>query len=182
MEIVAIVWVLGLATWVLLPVISEKRTVAARTRCLNNLDQIGKALSSYMTANGERWPFVSKLSSIKVGTESDQWQTLPAVLESFLQMDSDAYRCPLDSRSSETGDADTYYESEGLSYEWFWSEARGGRKIGEESISNAKGFGFGRADQRVLSDFEAFHEGTGGGGYNILFADFVARESITRPR
>ena len=51
----------------------------------------------------------------------------------------------------------------------------GGKKVGQESLSRAQGFGFGRADQPLLADFEPFHKGDGGGTINTLFADLKAR-------
>ncbi|MBX3395192.1 MAG: hypothetical protein KF841_07470 [Phycisphaerae bacterium] len=181
MEVVALVWVLGLAAYCLVPAVVRSRIEANRAACLSNLTSIGKALSSYMENNDGRWPFVAKLRSVRVGDQS-RWSTLPAVLSKELSADSPVYHCPADARRNSSGGSTpglkgNYYSTEGLSYEWWWGEARGGRRIGEESISKASGFGFGRADQRVLSDFEPFHDGDGGGAINSLYADFVARSS-----
>ena len=184
LEIIAVVWVVALAAYVCVPAFNESRVAAMRAQCLVNLSQIGGALSKYMNDNDQRWPSVAKLRSLKVGSASDAWNTLPAALSIYLPIGSPAYRCPADRRSI-VDDAvsgaqpagGTYYETEGLSYEWWWGEARAGRKIGEETISKAKGFGFNRADQHVLTDFEPFHVGDGGGTINNLFADFVARTS-----
>lgn len=181
MEVVALIWVLGLTAYCLVPALIRSRVAANRATCLSNLTSIGKALSSYMDANEGRWPFVAKLRSVQVGDQS-RWNTLPTVLSGVLPADSPVYRCPSDAQRHSSDESKTaakgdYYSTEGLSYEWWWGEARGGRKIGEESISKASGFGFGRADQRVLSDFEPFHDGDGGGAINSLYADFVARSS-----
>lgn len=184
LEVLAVVWVMGLLAWLLIPAYIEKRVAAHRQICLSNLSEIGKALSGYLATNGERWPYVSKLRTMTVGGQAG-WPTLPDVLTPYLPADSAAYRCPSDERRLADDDAgraegisgETYYETEGLSYEWWWGEARGGRRIGEESISKASGFGYGRADQSVLADFEPFHTGDGRGAINTLFADFQARSS-----
>ncbi len=184
LEIIAAVWVVALVAYVCVPAINESRVAAMRAQCLGNLSQIGIALSKYMNDHDQHWPAVAKLRSVKVGSASDAWNTLPGALAAYLPIDSPAYHCPADQRrvseDAIPGDipkGKTYYETEGLSYEWWWGEARAGRRIGEESISKAKGFGFNRADQHVLTDFEPFHDGDDGGTINNLFADFVARTS-----
>lgn len=186
MEIIALVWVLGLAAWLILPAIAESRVAANRQLCLANLTKIGQSLSKYMADNDNRWPYVAKLRTVPVGSKQTVWPTLPDVLLRYQPKEDASYHCPSDSRELSEDERTriigrSYYETEGISYEWWWGDARGGRRIGEESISKASGFGYGRPDQNLLSDFEPFHMGDRKGSINSLYADFIARSSRGEP-
>jgi type II secretory pathway pseudopilin PulG len=180
-ELLLVVVILCAAGWFIVPAISESKTVAARQECLANLGQIGKAMKAYLTANDNTWPYVAKLRSSKL--HDPPWPTLPVVLESYLPADPSPFRCPADRRTlsadspllSKFSSRTTWFETEGTSYESWMGDAYGGRKVGQETRSEAKGFGMGLADQPLLLDFELFHEGPGGGSFNTLFADLVAR-------
>lgn len=176
--------VLGLAAWFIVPAVGHRRVQQDREACLANLTEIGKAVGAYLQSNDNRWPYVAKLRSFKM--PGQDWPTLPGVIAPYLGKRTDVLRCPADSRELSEEDSElirefsvrtTWHETEGLSYEWYWGEIYGGRKVGQEPISQAQGFGFGRADQTLLADFETFHKGDDGGAVNTLFADFTARAS-----
>ncbi len=114
------------------------------------------------------------------------WPTLPKVLDKYLAKTvsgKSAFECPADKRVIDPDSPlakkfpkdTTWFETEGTSYEWLWGEAYGGKKVGEESLAQAKGFGMGRADQPLLTDFAPFHAGDGGGSFNTLNADLKPR-------
>jgi len=186
-EILAGVTVVALAAWFIVPALSRARVQADRQACLANLGEIGRALGSYLAANDERWPYVAKLRSFKI--HQPPWPTLPEVLGPFADGRSAMFHCPADTRVLAKDDPlagkfpleTTWYATEGLSYGWRWADDRGGQKLGHSPLSRAKGSGLGRADQTVLTDFELFHKGDGGGSFNTLFADFRARTSRARP-
>lgn len=164
-----------------------QRVAERRAACLANLGQIGQALQKYLQDSGDVWPSVAKIASAREGAG---WPTLPSVLKPYLETSSPAYRCPADRRHLSKGDAlypkfggrTTYYETEGLSYEWWFGEAYGGRKVGEESLRKAGGFGMGRADQPLLTDFEPFHVGDEQGAMNTLNADLKPRTSRAKSK
>lgn len=182
-EVVAIVFVVGAVAVFVVPLASVGRSVAARrTACLANLSEIGKAMSAYLENSGDRWPYVSKLRSLPL--HDPPWPTLPVVLADYAS-NPEVFRCPADSRTLSSGsplaakypEKTTYYDTEGLSYEWQFGDIYGGRKVGDEMISRPEGFGLGPADQPLLRDFELFHKGDEGGAFNTLFADLQARTS-----
>ena len=182
-EILAGLMVLAVAGWFIVPALQQARVSAAREMCLSNLAAIGRGLESYLQANGERWPYVAKLRSFKM--HDPGWPTLPEVLDGFMGSDVDVFHCPADVRELTADDglapsfptSTTWYETEGLSYGWTWAGDRGGEKVGETRLTRAAGSGLGRADQVLLTDFELFHKGDGGGAFNTLFADFNAKTS-----
>lgn len=163
---------LCLAAYVYVPMASARRERAQATQCLENLRAVGTALGSYVASNDQQWPFVGKLTS-------SEWPTLPKILQDEIEPADDIYRCPADtrtladddSRRTQFGSNTTWHATEGLSYEWVWPLAYGGRPVGDEKLSKASGEGKGRADQDLMSDFEAFHHW----GLNTLYADLAAR-------
>ncbi|MEK6643752.1 MAG: hypothetical protein AABZ08_07565 [Planctomycetota bacterium] len=162
------------------------RTASRRAECLANLGSIGKAIQSYLTDNGHRWPHVAKLASVK--TDAAPWPTMPEVLAKHTGGNPNIFRCPADRRTLTTDTPlrnqfsvnTTYYQTEGTSYEWWFGEAYAGKKVGEESLGKSGGFGMGRADQPLLSDFEPFHTGDDLGAINTLNADLKPRTSRAR--
>lgn len=172
---------LGLAGWLIIPATTRARTAAGREACLTNLGRIGQALQSYLEEHDRRWPYVAKLSSVKL--HDPPWPTLPAVLAPYLLDDGQAFHCPADRRTLPSDSSlrerfptrTTYFETEGTSYEYWMGDAYGGKKIGEESLSRATGFGLGRPDQPLLTDFEPFHTGDDLGSFNTLNADLEPR-------
>lgn len=176
-EIFVLLVVLGLTAYVAIPEWRESRARAMQATCMSNLRAIGVGLSGYLEANDSTWPSVDKL--LTFSRREPPWPTLRVVLESYVQGDA-VFRCPADSRQiddeglrSKFGSDSTWFATEGLSYEWLGGDAYGGHRVGEEKLSRLAGLGKGRADQDLLRDFEAFHDGLGGS--NTLFADFEAR-------
>lgn len=182
-EIFVLLVVLALAGYVFVPLWRHSRAEAMRDSCLANLSAIGTGLSAYLESNNETWPSVDKLRTF---TRYDEHRpTLSVVLKPYVKSEA-IWRCPADSREvedevlrAEFGANSTWYETEGLSYEWIWPDVYAGRRVGEEKLSRLSGRGKGRADQDLLRDFEAFHVGVGRS--NTLYADFVARTDVQTP-
>jgi hypothetical protein len=110
------------------------------------------------------------------------------VLEPYLSGDKEAFHCPADKRVLSADSpllktfpsSTTWFATEGTSYEWVMGDAYGGKKVGDESLAKASGFGLGRADQPLLTEFDLFHKGDNEGALNTLNADLKPRTS--RPR
>ncbi len=180
-EIAIVVLVLAGGGWYLSSSIGRSRAASQREACVWNLNEIGRAVSSYLSDHDQHWPYVAKLGSFDIHTPA--WKTLPEILKSYTANRTDLFRCPSDRRKLAKDDPlytrfsrnTTWFETEGTSYEWLWADVYGGKKVGEEALSKAAGFGMGRADQPLLRDFEPFHDGDELGSFNTLFADLKAR-------
>lgn len=181
--------VLAVAGVLVLPTLGSGRVAERRAACLVNLGEIGKALTAYLNDSGQVWPYVSKLRSVQL--HQPPWPTLPEVLEKYVAGRKDVFACPADRREladdsplrKEHGKRTTWWQTEGTSYEWMMGEGYGGRKVGEETLVKAKGFGMGRADMPLVAEFGAFHEGDGGGSFNTLNADLkprTAKDNVRR--
>jgi hypothetical protein len=186
LEIVLLLAVGGSALFFVLSVAGQSKVAVRREACLSNLGRIGQAFAGYLTDNNQRWPYVEKLASTPV--HNPRWQTLPTVLSGYLGGDQMAFRCPADRRAlskesplrAKFPGRTTWYETEGTSYEYWLGEAYAGRKVGEDAFSKAEGYGLGRADQPLLTDFEPFHTGDDGGTFNTLNADLKPRTTRAR--
>lgn len=186
MVLVALAGLIYLSRW--LP-LGGGGGAAQRAACLANLATIGKGLSAYLEANDQRWPYVEKLRSLPM--HNPPWLILPDVLKPYVSAGAgEPFHCPADRRTlgednpleKQYGRQTTWYATEGSSYEWIWGEAYGGKRVGEEMLAKAKGFGLGRADQPMLADFEAFHTGDEQGPFNTLNADLKPRTARTANR
>jgi type II secretory pathway pseudopilin PulG len=186
-EVMLAAGVLGLLMVLVVPSLRSNKVARMRQACIANLARIGQGLESYLNNNGNRWPFVSKLDSVK--PESSPWPTLPKLLASYMNGGMDAFHCPADQRRLDQDNplakkfprSTSYYDTEGTSYEWWFGEIYGGKKVGEESLARAGGFGMGRADEPLLTDFEPFHKGDDQGAINTLNADLKPRTTRARP-
>jgi type II secretory pathway pseudopilin PulG len=187
-ELAVVALVLGTAAYLVTPVLNGRTIARDRARCLANLGQIGAALNQYLTESGNHWPYISKLESLPSG--SPPWPSLPKTLDRYVSNKREIFHCPADRRvlSAEStlrqkfSEKTTYFATEGTSYEWWFGEAYGGKKIGEESLGKSTGFGLGRADQPLLSDFEPFHKGDEQGAINTLNADLKPRTTRAKPK
>lgn len=180
--------VLALASWLLIPWVIANRVTQQRQACLTNLKQIGQAMGRYLQDHDQKWPYIEKLASVQLHTPP--WPTLPVVLSPYLGGDHSVFHCPADRRTLADDSPlrnrfprkTTWFETEGTSYEHWMGEAYGGQKVGEDAMSKAGGHGLGRADQPLLTDFEPFHEGDGGGPFNTLNADLKPRTTRAKAK
>lgn len=188
-EILIGVAVICLAGMFLVPGYRAQGVAEDRARCLSNLAVIGEGLAAYLRDSGDVWPAVSKLRSVQ--THDPAWPTLDAVLKPYLSGNADVLQCPADRRLLQSdhklfaqfGARTTWHETEGASYEWLMGDAYAGKKVGQEPLASAKGFGMGRADMPLISEFEPFHKGDGQGSFNTLNADLkprTARDEVAR--
>jgi hypothetical protein len=186
-EVILALLVVGVAGWLLVPFRPGGSVAARRQVCLEHLGELGRAIQSYLADNDNRWPYVAKLRSVPLA--QPPWPALPEVLKPYLADREEALRCPSDERRltpdnplhGKYGGRTTWFETEGTSYEWWHGEAYGGQKVGQELLRRSTGFGMGPADQPLLSDFEPFHAGDGGGSFNTLNADLKPRTTRARP-
>lgn len=149
-------FIIGILASMMLPTIASTMERGRRIRCMNNLREIGTGLNMYANDHEGKLPTVEPVPSMPVGTPP--WPTLTETLLSYLQNQTNVFRCPSDK---------TRFPTEGLSYECAYAFL--GDLIDRPTVHN---FTINSPTAALAYDFDGPHLTAGGQlGKNILYAD-----------
>jgi prepilin-type N-terminal cleavage/methylation domain-containing protein/prepilin-type processing-associated H-X9-DG protein len=184
-ELLVVIAIIGVLVALMLPAVQYARESARGTQCRSNLRQIGLALDQYIDRQGSRgkFPDAARFPSVPplVGPPLPP---LYKVLARYTEENQEMFHCPSDQltdpKDKKPGtDFETYFQQEGLSYEYPNSQlanktreqVRSRRRIDQDS-------GQIKYDERsstrvfIVYDFQAFHGPTGeNGSKNWLYLD-----------
>ncbi len=161
-ELLVVISVIALLSAILLPVTASVRAQARRTRCLNSLDQLGKAINLYVDDHDHWYPCASIMPSTEPPTGG-----LPRIADLLARYAGrEIFECPDDRPTDPAYKFPSYFEGEGSSYEWaeLLNHHKAGQPIGHRFI---------RVEViPILRDYEPFHRRGGTKvGINGLFHD-----------
>ncbi len=170
-ELLVVIAIMSMLLGLLLPAVQYARSTARRTQCLSQLHNIGIAMESYMDAHGERskYPDCARLPSL-----TPDRPKLVKTLGPYMENEETVFRCPGDdafyrdqnlARASLPPENISYFEKEGISYEY--PDSQLAKKTRQKVMEK-------RSSTTVIisNDYETFHGPDGEPGSRcFVFAD-----------
>jgi prepilin-type N-terminal cleavage/methylation domain-containing protein/prepilin-type processing-associated H-X9-DG protein len=166
-ELLVVVAIIGLLVALLLPAVQAAREAARRTQCKSNLRQVGLAMTQYLDQQGERGKFPKACKTPRT-LNPRKLPGINEVLAPFTENSAEMWRCPSDhliqrSKKDEKPDEkpdelfsrhETYFEREGLSYEYPAVLLAG--RTRQELLDSPLAYG-GSSTVWIIFDFDSFH-------------------------
>ncbi|OGV40069.1 MAG: hypothetical protein A2020_13805 [Lentisphaerae bacterium GWF2_45_14] len=161
-ELLVVISVIAILAGLILPAVKNSADQSKKTKCMNNLKQIGILVNGYVSAYNGRLP-----TAVRIGADENDPLSIPNILSPDSKK---IFECPADTK--EKYDAKTYAKRYGTSYEWdIWFNDRKIEEI-RIQISGQKYL------TPLLGDAEDFH---GKLGKNYLYSDGRVTRKLEDP-
>ena len=154
-ELLVVIAIIAILAGLLLPALGKAKGKALDTQCLNNLRQMGIAITIYADDNRGLLPAAALLPSVN----TNNLPPIFMVLSNYVGGSRRVFQCPYDRVG--------YYEKEGSSYEW-------NESFNSTPIDAPRAWDFYRVPSKraaLMYDYEPFHFGGSNGQMHVLFAD-----------
>ena len=157
-ELLVVIGIIGILASLMMPALARAKGKAGDVKCINNLRQIGIALTVYTDDHGGKLPFAERRPTRPV-TSTNVYPRIVDVLSNNVGGAVKVFQCPKDKAG--------FFAQEGSSYEWNYQvngrplEAPG--EMGGEIRTAEKA--------QIMYDYENFHPGGPSGTKNVLHGD-----------
>lgn len=166
-ELLVVIAIVGMLIALILPAVQHARESARKTECKSNLRQIGLAIDQYIDRQGIRGKFPD---AAQMPSYNKDLPPLYEVLGEHIEDNQNLFRCPSDKFLDPNATHETYFDAEGLSYEYH--NLRFANKTREQARLGWSGEERSSSRVIVVNDFEPFHGPKGeDGSRNFLYMD-----------
>jgi len=171
-ELLVVITIIGFLASLLMPALARAKAKGKDTACLNNLKQLGLAVTMYADENKGFLPDAEPLPSEPL----DPSNPMPRICDVIAPQlglgnstnSSTVFRCPMDNQRR--------FETEGSSYEWNYVYS--GKKLDDLKFGYRFRGGIPTEKAMLMFDYENFHLGRNGSNTNgqtntknILYGD-----------
>jgi prepilin-type N-terminal cleavage/methylation domain-containing protein len=164
-ELLVVIAIIAILASLLLPSLARAKDKAKDTQCINNLKNLGIALTVYADEHEGKLPSAEEYPPIPIDP-TNIFPRICDVLSNSVAGAMKIFQCPKDNRT-----ATNYFQLCGSSYEWNYSW--NGQAI--ESLTRSKNPRFGGVVPAekifLMYDYENFHSGGATGARFFLFGD-----------
>jgi prepilin-type N-terminal cleavage/methylation domain-containing protein/prepilin-type processing-associated H-X9-DG protein len=165
-ELLVVIAIIGILLGLLFPAVQAARESARKSQCMSNLRQVGIALDQYVDRQGSRGKYPD---AAQTPTVTPDVPPLYKVIANYVEDNQQLFRCPSDKFVTDVSEYETYFDQEGLSYEY--QRGRAAKKT-RDQIRTRRGEERSSTIVWIVNDFDSFHGPPGeDGSRNFVYLD-----------